>query len=75
MDGGVFIDGAYRNDLNCHFGQNHNSFTYVRKSKDLNAIHTWYLKFVMGKIDFFLTVYYILRIISLPIQQIPWGSI
>lgn len=68
------IDGAYRNDLNCNFGQNHN--TYARKSKDLNAVDTWYLKFIMCKIHFFLMVPYIFfRIISVPIRQIPWGII
>lgn len=29
MDGYCSIDDVYRNDLNCHFGQNHNS-SYVR---------------------------------------------
>jgi hypothetical protein len=33
------IDGVYRNDLNCHFGQSHNSSTYVRKSKVLIVYH------------------------------------
>lgn len=66
------IDGVYRNDLNCHFGQNHNSSTYVRKSKDLSVFHG--LKFMLSKFDLFLIVYHILRIILLPIQQIPWGE-
>jgi hypothetical protein len=66
------IDGVYRNDLNCHFGQNHNSSTYVRESKDLSVFHG--LKFMMSKFDLFLIVYHILRIILLPIQQIPWGG-
>jgi hypothetical protein len=50
------IDGVYRNDLNCHFGQNHNSSTYVRKSKDLSVFHG--LKFMMSKFDLFLIAVY-----------------